>query len=165
MLIRFFRYLRKKYWYYKALRTLGGRKPDGIHVGGKVIFTNTTIIGKDCHFNGMRVEGKGEVTIGDHFHSGSEILIMTTNHNYDRGNAVPYDDTVINKNVVIGDNVWIGSRVIILPGTVIEDGVVVQAGSVCVGLLPYCSVCGGHPAKVIKYRDIFHYEKFAGKKN
>ena len=43
MLIRFFRYLRKKYWYYKALRTLGGRKPDGIHVGGKVIFTNTTL--------------------------------------------------------------------------------------------------------------------------
>lgn len=99
------------------------------------------------------------MTIGDNFHSGTEILIITSNHNYDKGDMLPYDEKDVNKSVIIGKNVWIGSRVTILPGTVIEDGVVVQAGSVCVGTLPYCSICGGSPAKAFKKRDIDHYEK------
>ena len=111
----------------------------------------------------MRVEGERGFRIGNPFRSGSEILVMTTNHNYDYGEVIPYDDTVINKAVYFGNNVWIGSRVIIFSDTVIEDGVVVRAGSVCVGRLPYCSVCGGHPAKVIKYRDVEHYEKIFNK--
>ncbi len=40
-----------------------------------------------CHFNGMRIVGDGRVVIGDHFHSGSEILIITQNHNYFRPDA------------------------------------------------------------------------------
>lgn len=157
MLIRVFRLLRKKYYRIKALHTLG-YQPKGIYIGGKSVFTSTTHIGNNCSFNGIVVRGKGNVTIGDNLHSGTDILIMTDNHNYDCGNVLPYDDTLIIREVVIGKNVWLGTRVTILPGAIIEDGVVVQAGSTVVGRLPYCSVCGGHPAKPFKYRNIDHYE-------
>lgn len=56
------------------------------------------------------------MTIGDHFHSGRDCLIISPNHNYDAGNAIPYDDTFVYKDVMIEDNVWIGDRVIILGG-------------------------------------------------
>lgn len=73
-----------------------------------------TTLGNYVNFNGMKIRGGGKVTIGDHFHSGRDCLIISQNHNYDAGNAIPYDDTCIYKDVTIGDNVWIGDRVIIL---------------------------------------------------
>ena len=135
----------------------------GIHVNHKCNFTKNTNIGNNCHFNGMRVNGKGKVIIGDNFHSGEDCLIITQNHNYDNGSKLPYDETYILKDVTIGKNVWLGSRVIILPGTTIEDGCVIQAGSVVHGIIPRLSVCGGNPAKVIKYRDKEHYEELESK--
>ncbi len=131
----------------------------GLHVNYKCNFTKNTYIGSHCHFNGLKVNGNGKLIIGDNFHSGEDCLIITQNHNYDKGTELPYDDTYIVKDVTIGKNVWLGSRVIILPGTTIEDGCVVQAGSVVHGTLPRLSVCGGNPAKVIKYRDEEHYNK------
>ena len=120
-------------------------------------FTKNTIIGNNCHFNGIKITGNGAVIIGDNFHSGKECLIMTSFHNYE-GGYIPYDNTYITKDITIGDNVWIGSRVIILAGVNIAEGVIIQAGSVVVNDIPYCAIAGGHPAKVFKYRSIEHYE-------
>ena len=125
----------------------------------KCNFTCNTYIGNNCHFNGMTVNGDGKLTIGDNFHSGPECLVITQNHNYDKGTKLPYDETYILKDVTIGKNVWLGSRVLLLPGTIIEDGCIIQAGSVVHGRCPKCSICGGNPATVIKYRDLEHYEK------
>lgn len=142
----------------------------GVQLGSKTRInhfchlTKKTIIGDNCHFNGLKVAGNGYVKIGDNFHSGEEILIITQNHNYDFGNRIPYDDTYIIKDVLIGKNVWIGTRVTILPGTVIEDGAIIQAGSVVHGTIPRCSICGGNPAVIIKYRNIEHYEKLEREK-
>lgn len=130
----------------------------GLRVNYRSHFTKNTFIGNDCHFNGIEIVGNGKVIFGDHFHSGSLVLIITQTHNYESPNALPYDENDIVKDVVIGKNCWIGSRVIILPGTTIEDGVVVQAGSVLFGKVPSCSVVGGNPWKIIKYRDISKYE-------
>lgn len=132
---------------------------EGVRVNGPCQFTSNTYIGSNCHFNGIAISGNGRVTIGDNFHSGAECMIITQNHNYDHGEALPYDNTYITKPVTIGKNVWIGSRVIILAGAVIGDGAVVQAGSVVVGEIPALAVCGGHPAKVIKYRNKDHYDR------
>lgn len=125
----------------------------GLTVNYPCYFTRTTHIGEDCHFNGIRVAGAGILKIGDHFHSGIDILIITQNHNYYSPTALPYDEKDILKDVHIGHAVWLGSRVTLLPGTRLGDGVVVQAGSVVVGSVPDCAVIGGNPAKVIKYRD------------
>ena len=53
----------------------------------------------------MRESG-GCLFIGDFVHSGTNCLVITRNHNYDTGHAIPYDETFEYKDVVIGDFVW-----------------------------------------------------------
>ena len=121
-----------------------------------------TVLGDNVNFNGMKIQGSAQVIIGDNFHSGIECMMITDSHNFE-GEAVPYDSTVISKDIVIEDNVWLGNRVIILPGTHIGEGIgegaIIQAGSVVVGEIPKYGIAGGHPAKVFKYRNAEHYEK------
>lgn len=88
----------------------------GLKVHGHSIVTPNTTLGNNVNFNGMVITGRGEVTIGDNFHSGTDILIISQIHNYDKGAAIPYDATYIEKDVIIKDNVWLGSRDILLGG-------------------------------------------------
>ncbi|MDD5959878.1 acyltransferase [Methanobrevibacter wolinii] len=129
-----------------------------LKVNNKSIVNQNTILKDNVNFNGMLIQGKGKVSIGSNFHSGIECMIITDFHNYE-GKAIPYDDTVISKEVEIEDNVWIGNRVIILGGVHIGEGAIIQAGSVVVSNIPKYGIAGGHPAKTFKYRDINHYEK------
>lgn len=125
----------------------------GLTVNFPCLFTSKTEIGKYCHFNGMKVRGIGRLTIGDYFHSGDEILILTQNHNYHNPECLPYDHVDISREVTIGDYVWLGSRVTILPGVVLGDGCIVQAGAVVSGGFPPNAIIGGNPARIIRYRD------------
>jgi len=120
--------------------------------------SSSTYLGKNCNFNGLKVQGGGKLIIGDNFHSGEKITIITQNHNFE-GNALPYDSNYIYKDVIIEDNVWIGTGVTILGGITIGEGSIVQAGSVVVNDIPKYSIAGGHPAKVFAQRDIEHYKK------
>ena len=104
----------------------------------------------------MKVTGNGNITIGNNFHSGGGILILTSNHNYE-GKSIPYDETTIDGDVVIEDNVWLGQNVTILQGVKIGEGAIIQAGSVVVSDIEPCSIAGGHPAKVFKMRNEQHY--------
>ena len=131
----------------------------GLRVNGPSRVTRATHLGSNVNLNGLRVFGLGSVTIGDNFHSGIECMILTDIHNYDEGDAIPYDTTIVLKPVVIEDNVWIGSRVTILGGVRLGEGCIVQAGAVVVSDVPYCAVAGGNPARVFKYRDVAHYER------
>lgn len=128
----------------------------GLKVNFPCKFTRNTSIGNNCSFNGMKIMGDGNVTIGDNFHSGKECMIMTNNHNYE-GTKLPYDDTYIVKDVVIEENVWIGTHVIILGGSHIGEGAIIQAGSVVTGRIPALAIAGGHPARPFKYRNESHY--------
>ena len=130
-----------------------------LYIGGTSFVSSNTYLGNNVCFNGMQIHGDGKVTIGNYFHSGVECLIITQNHNYDQGNAIPYDKTYIYKDVEIGDFVWFGSRVMILPGTKIGEGAIIQGGSVVHGEIPPYAIAGGNPAKVFKYRDIEHFKK------
>jgi len=131
---------------------------EGLRVNGKSSVTKQTRLGSNVNFNGLRMSGGGRVVIGDNFHSGLECLFITQNHNYDDGEAIPYDGTYVLKDIEIGDNVWLGDRVIVLGGASIGEGAVIQAGSVVVEDIPAYAVAGGHPAKPFKYRDKDHYE-------
>lgn len=123
-------------------------------------FSSNTHLGSNTHFNGMTIKGNGKVNIGDNFHSGQKCLLITSFHDFDSGDSIPYDSKkYIHKNVNIGSNVWIGDRVIILGGVCLGDGVIIQAGSVVVSDIPKFGIAGGSPAKVFKYRDAQHYEK------
>lgn len=91
-------------------------------------------------------------------------MLITSNHNYDNGEAIPYDNTTIDGDIIIEDNVWIGQNVIILQGVTIGEGAIIQAGSVVTSDIPSCAIAGGHPAKVFKKRDEEHYYRLKEEK-
>lgn len=125
----------------------------GFTVNFPCLFGSVTEIGNHCHFNGMKVRGTGRLIIGDYFHSGDEILVITQSHNYRNPECLPYDNADVPRDVRIGAYVWVGSRVIILPGAELGDGCVVQAGAVVSGKYPANAVIGGNPATVLRFRD------------
>jgi len=152
------------YWTFRVRRS-SASSGDMLRVNGNSRVTRRTFLGKNVNFNGMKIEGGGKIVIGDNFHSGPDCLIISQNHNFNSGEAIPYDSTYLYKDVVIKDNVWLGSRVIILGGVTIGEGAIIQAGSCVVNEIPDYAIAGGHPAKVFSYRDIEHYKrlKAAGK--
>ena len=115
-----------------------------LRCNGKCTITGHVTLGDNVNFNGMHILGAGTVTIGDNFHSGTECMMITQNHNYE-GEAIPYDHTYV--KITIG------------------EGAIVAAGAVVCKDVPPCAIVGGNPAKVIKYRDQAHYEslKAAGR--
>lgn len=130
-----------------------------LRVNGWSTVGPNTHLGDNVNFNGMEIAGVGKVTIGNNFHSGPGCLMVAQSHNYDQGDAIPYDHRIIPLDITIEDNVWLGSRVIILGGVRIGEGAIIQAGSCVVSDIPRCAIAGGHPAKVFKTRDVEHYEK------
>lgn len=148
-----------RYIYTRKVKRLAKKVGANLIVNGKSYVTETTTLGNNVNFNGMEITGGGNVTIGNNFHSGRGCLMITQNHNYDYGKAIPYDDTYILKDIIIEDNVWLGERVILLGGVRIGEGAIVQAGSVVVKDIPPCAIAGGAPAKVFKFRDKEHYDK------
>jgi len=159
-------FTRMEVWYSKqvAIKTVKAYG-DGLKINGITRLTSNTILGDNVNFNGMIINGGGNVVIGNNFHSGVECLMICQIHNYDKGTKIPYDSTYIYQNIIIEDNVWLGSRVIVLGGVKIGEGAIVQAGSVVVSDIPKYAIVGGHPAKVFKSRDVEHYKKLkeAGK--
>lgn len=143
-------------------------------------------VGRNVHIRpGYEITGKKNVTIGNHVWIGPHFLakaeggltigsgtiisqnceIWTSNHNYDADDleTIPYDKRFVLKPVAIGENVWIGSSVIILPGVTIGEGAVIGAGAVVAKDVPACAVCGGNPAKVLKYRNKEKYQELKEK--
>ena len=150
-------YLRKKYK--KAVVGQCQRHGEPLKVNGPSFVNKNTILGKNVNFNGMQIRGLGHVTIGDNFHSGRGCVMITHVHNFDHGEAIPYDSTYVQKDIKIEDNVWLGDDVMILGGVTLGEGCIIQAGSVVVSDIPKYGIAGGHPAKVFKNRDIEHYER------
>ncbi len=154
------------YWLYGLpVRRRAKRIGVRLRCAGPVHVTRKTELGDHVGFNGAFIYGGGRVVVGNWFHSGVGLKIFTRNHNYDHGEAIPYDKTTVMKEVVIGDFVWIGAQVILLPGTRIGEGAIIQAGSVVHGEIPPMVIAGGNPAKVFAYRDVEHFNrlKAAGK--
>ena len=150
--------VKKIYSKINTSRSLRGVKHGtGVKCNFPCRFTAKTEIGDNCHFNGMNISGSGKVVIGSNFHSGKNIRILTTFHNFDHGTAIPYDNTTYDRDVIIEDNVWLGESVMILGGVTIGEGAVIQAGSVVCRDVPPLAIAGGHPAVPFKYRDKDHY--------
>lgn len=121
--------------------------------------TGSTVLGNNVNFNGIKIMGSAKVQIGDYFHSGRGCQIITSFHDYDNDDYIPYGYNYISKDVVIGECVWLGNSVIVLAGVSIGEGAVIQAGSVVVSDIPPLAVAGGAPCKVFKWRNKEHYYK------
>jgi len=107
--------------------------------------------------------GGGSLTIGNNFHSGKGVLVITSNHNYE-GTLIPYDRTHVSKTIIIQDNVWVGHQAMIMGNITVGEGAIIGAGSVVTKDIPACAIVGGNPAKIIKYRDIDHYNLLKSQK-
>ena len=154
----------KRNSYGKKVKKIAAKCGKDLRVNNPSYVSENTFLGDNVNFNGMKIQGKGKVIIGNNFHSGIDCMIITDIHNYDEGLAIPYDKTIISKDVAIEDNVWLGNRVMILPGVKIEEGAIIQAGSVVVNNIEKYAIAGGHPAKVFKHRNIKHYERLKNEK-
>ncbi len=143
-------------WYAKQFANCG----DGLHIYGPCEITSpeTMYVGENVHINrSAYIRAEGELYIGNHVHIARDLIIYTINHNF-KGEAIPYDHTLIKKPVRIEDNVWIGIRATIVPGVNIGEGAIVGAGSVVTRDVPPLAIVGGAPAQIIGYRDSSHYE-------
>ena len=151
--------LRRQRFFTKIVKKQVGKFGSDFKVNGMCRLNKSVIIKNNVNLNGMNVQGNGQVIIGNNFHSGKEILLITQNHNWKNAKKIPYDDDYILTNITIEDNVWLGSRVTILGNTTIGEGSIIQAGSVVVNDIPPLSIAGGHPATVFLKRDGNHYNE------
>lgn len=156
--ISLFRKKISKKYYTWQVKTMVKSFENPISINAKCIFTKNTTLGKNTNFNGLIIKGLGNVTIGNNFHSGEGCKFITSFHNY-QGSKIPYDHSIISKDICIADQVWIGDDVIILGGVNIGEGAIIQAGSVVTSDIPPMSIAGGHPARVFSSRDKEHYMK------
>lgn len=113
--------------------------------GSKINIGNNSGIGINCQV-------RGPLSIGDNVMMGPDVVILTSNHKYDRLDIPMCEQGYINNAVSIGNDVWIGQRAVILPGVHIGDGVVIAAGAIVSKDVSDYAIVGGVPAKIIKYR-------------
>ncbi len=151
--------LRRQRFFTKIVKRQVENYGSELKVNGMCRLNKQVSLKNNVNLNGMEVQGNGKVVIGNNFHSGKEILLITQNHNWKNAKSIPYDEEYVLTNITIEDNVWIGSRVTIIGNTTIGEGSIIQAGSVVVNDIPPLSIAGGHPATVFSKRNKEHYNK------
>jgi maltose O-acetyltransferase len=123
-----------------------------VNIERKAVFSTKVTLGDNSGI-GIRASIPGEVHIGNNVMMGSDCIIYTRNHSFDRTDIpMSIQGFQAEKPVYIEDDVWIGGRVTILPGIKIGKGVIIGAGAVVTKDVPDYAVVGGVPANVIKYR-------------
>ena len=96
-----------------------------------------------------------KVKIGKNVAISHYVMIYTENKIADQN----FNENIIVEskkgNVEIGDGCWIGANVFIKEGVKIGSNCVIGANSVVVKDLPSESICGGIPAKVLRFKKSF----------
>lgn len=143
----------------RFLLRLGGTKigkGTTVHMGCRFFSLKNIVIGEDSIVGeGIFMDGRDTLRIGDHVDIASQVLIYNSKHDINSD-----DFKSLEAPVEIGDYVFIGPRAIILPGVRIGKGAVVAAGAVVTKDVSDFEIVGGVPAQVIGERKIkdLHYK-------
>lgn len=125
-------------------------KGSTLHMGARFYNPRNITVGKDSILGeGIVLDGRDKLTIGNHVDIASEVMIYNAEHDIENPSF-----KAVSAPTVIHDYVFIGSRAIILPGVTIEKGAVVAAGAVVTRDVKEFQIVGGVPAKLIGTRKI-----------
>jgi acetyltransferase-like isoleucine patch superfamily enzyme len=132
------------------LAGVGIGKNSTIHTGAKFFQPANISIGKGTIIGqGIFLDGREKLVIGDHVDIASEVMIYNSEHDINSPEFAP-----VSAKVEIKDYCFIGPRVIILPGVTVGKGAVVAAGAVVTKDIPDFAIVGGVPAKQIGVRGL-----------
>ena len=135
----------------RQLKSLG--RPSYISHYARFNFQPRISIGRYCRIGPFcHLDGEGGLIVDDGAILASKVIVLTSSHNYNQEEWLPYNEVDKRLPVRIGKGAWLGWGALILPGVEIGDGAVVAAGAVVTKDVPKGAVVGGNPAKVIKYR-------------
>jgi len=113
----------------------------GVRVTGKGGVT----VGPDTNINaGVLLDGRGGLRIGSKVNISPEALILTAEHDPRSPRFAG-----VEAGVVIGDRAWVAARAIVLPGSAVGEGSVVAAGAVVRGEVEAWSIVAGNPARKV----------------
>lgn len=136
----------------KQLKYLG--RPTYISHQATFNFQFSISIGRYCRIGPFcHLDGEGGITIEDGTILASRITILSSSHQYNQMELLPFNLEDKKLPVHIGKGCWIGWGASILPGVTIGDGVVIAMGAVVTKSIPKGAIVGGNPAKIIKFRD------------
>lgn len=152
-----------KNFYLYGLKRSAGKIGTYVTVNSPVKGVHRSVtVGDHANFNGLTIIGGGDLSIGDYFHSGKDIVVITESHNFENAESIPYDKERIKRPVNIADFVFIGHGSILMGPLSIGEGAIIAAGSVVIKDVPKGAIVGGNPAKVIKFRDMEKFDKLKG---
>ncbi|MDO9027899.1 MAG: acyltransferase [Candidatus Roizmanbacteria bacterium] len=136
----------RRFFYRLASIKIG--KGSTIHTGARFYDPKNISIGDDSIIGeGVVLDGRDKLMIGNHVDIASEVMIYNSEHDVNDENFIAK-----NSSVKIEDYVFIGPRVIILAGVTIGRGAIVGAGAVVTKDVPPFAIVGGVPAKIIGER-------------
>lgn len=97
--------------------------------------------------------GHGGLRIGARCAIAGLVMIVPSNHRFDRPDVPIRDQGSDDRPIEIGDGVWIGGGAVVLAGARIGEGAVVGAGAVVRGEVAPRAIVAGVPARPIGARD------------
>jgi len=98
---------------------------------------------------GVILDGRYPLTIGDHVSISIQSVILTLEHDLTALNF-----RAVGAPVSIGDRAFVGTRALILPGVSIGENAAVAAGAVVTTNVPAATIVGGVPARPIGNRPV-----------
>jgi maltose O-acetyltransferase len=95
-----------------------------------------------------------DLKVGRDVMMGPYVIIIGENHQFARRDIpMRLQGYQHYPPVRIEDDVWIGARAMVMPGVTIGKGAIIAANAVVTKDVPPYAICGGNPARVIRFRD------------